>query len=232
MEKISSRKWSALLKSAGNGNAEAQCELGYYMEQGATAKSGKVLTAPDRAEAIGWYLRAAEQDYCSAKAALSNILSDGDAPDYPAAIFWAKAAIQQGDASSAYNLGMIYRDMGKPKAAFRHYQLGATMGDADAHLQIALCYLLGQGTTIDPDAARTSLDKVLLAPTERTAQRTRENALYWLALINLMGLGKRRNPKRARNMLEQANADDDHEQANEILHVLGHAAKLRLRPRA
>ncbi|MES2818688.1 MAG: tetratricopeptide repeat protein [Pseudomonadota bacterium] len=230
MERLAKTAWSALVRAAGEGKAEAQCELGYYLENGAVTLSGKLLASPDRSEAINWYLLAAKQGYRNAKAALSNILSGGDSPDYQAAIVWAKAAIQQGDASSAYNLGIIYRDLGKPKTAFRHYQLAVAMGDADAHLQIGLCHLLGQGTAVDHAAAQASLRKVLLAPPIQTAQRTRENALYWLALINLMGLGKRRSLAHAREMLEVANADDDHEQANEILHVLGHTAKLRLRP--
>ncbi|MET1080491.1 MAG: tetratricopeptide repeat protein [Pseudomonas sp.] len=229
MQSISKRKWSALTQSAGEGNADAQWELGYYLEHGAVTRSGKVLATPDRSAATGWYLLAAQQDDAGAKNALSALLSAGDNPDYKAAIFWAKSAIRQGDASAAYNLGIIYRDLGKPKAAFGQYQLAAAMGDADAHLQIGLCHLLGQGTAIDHGAAQASLNKVLLAPSIGTAKRTREDALYWLALINLMGLGQRRNLGQAQDMLERTNADDDHEQANDILHVIGHAATRRLR---
>ncbi|MCL2298489.1 MAG: sel1 repeat family protein [Proteobacteria bacterium] len=229
MKKISKKQWQALTKSAEQGVAEAQWELGYYYANGAATKSGEVLAPQDKTAAISWYLRAAKQEYADAKISLSCLLSEGDHPDYKAAIFWAKSAIAQGNEFAAYNLGIIYRDLGKPKSALRYYQLATAMGDADAHLQIGLCHLLGHGTAINHSAAQESFQKVLQSPVEATTQRSRENALYWLALLNLMGLGHRRNLAQARNLLMQANADDDHEQANELLLVIGKSSKSRLR---
>jgi TPR repeat protein len=229
MEKISERKWQSLTRAAESGDAEAQWELGYYCEQGAVTRSGKTLSPKDRSAAMSWYLRAAEQDHAAAKVSLSNLLSEGDNPDFQTAISWAKSAVAQGDASAAYNLGIIYRDLGKPKAAFRYYQLAATMGDAEAHLQVGLCFLLGHGTAIDHAAAQVSFQKVLQVPAESVSQRSREDALYWLALLNLMGLGQRRSVGRAREMLAEANADDDHEQANDILNVIGKFSRPRIR---
>ena len=56
--------------------------------------------------------------------------------------------------------------------------------------------------------------------------RTRGNALYWRAVRQLMGLAGSRGIRKAREMLEIANADDDHAAANDLLHVIGHARKL------
>ncbi|HEX6590556.1 MAG TPA: tetratricopeptide repeat protein [Moraxellaceae bacterium] len=229
MERIEKKKWLALVATAAKGDAEAQWTMGYYHEYGVMTLSRKVLVFPNKSEAMHWYMLAAEQDYYPAQGSLSNILSEGDQPDYPAAIRWAKAAIKLGDASSAYNLGIIYRDMGKPKAAFRYYQLAATMGHFDAHLQIGLCYLLGHGVATDHAAAQACFRKILQADANQSRQRSREDAQYWLALLNLMGLGQRRNLGQAREMLELANADDDHEMANDLLNVIGRSVRSGLR---
>lgn len=229
MERISEKQWLALAQSAEGGDAAAQWELGYYCENGATSKSGKVLAPQSNAEAVRWFLRAANQNYAPAMVSLSNILSEGDHPDYKAAISWAKAAIDLGEASAAYNLGIIYRDLGKPKEALRHYQLAASMGDSEAHLQIGLCCLFGQGTSPDPAAAAQSFQRVLKAPSEATSPRAREDAQYWLGLLLAMGHGQPRSLARARKLLELANADDDHEQANNVLNVIGRSSKPRLR---
>ncbi|PIE74443.1 MAG: hypothetical protein CSA18_05060 [Deltaproteobacteria bacterium] len=55
-----------------------------------------------------------------------------------------------------------------------------------------------------------------------TSQRTRENALYWLGVIGLLNLTeKKQSLKKIRAMLEGANQDNDHEQANELLNIIG-----------
>jgi hypothetical protein len=230
MEQVSEKTWLSLTKAASGADPEAQWELGYLFEYGAATKRGKILSLPNRTEAIKWYLSAAKQNHLAAKASLSNIYCAGDAPDYPAAITWAKSAILDGDASAAFNLGMIHRDLGKPKVALRYYTLAADMGDADAYLQIGLCCLLGHGTVIDYSAAVENFQRVLQAPAQQTAPRTREDALYWIALIKLMGLHKRRNLVPARDFLERANADGDHEKSNDILNIIGRADKKPLRP--
>jgi TPR repeat protein len=229
MERISRKQWQALAKSAKSGDAAAQWDFGYYCENGAISKSGEVLSPQSNAEASRWYLCAANQNYAAAMVSLSNILSAGDHPDYKAAMSWAKSAIELGEASAAYNLGIIYRDLGKPREALRHYQLAASMGDCEAHLQIGLCSLFGQGAATDPAAAAQNFQQVLKAPSEAISPRARENAQYWLGLLAARGLGQSRSLARARKLLELANADDDHEQANNVLNVIGRSSKLRLR---
>lgn len=227
MEKIAKKQWLALEKAANNGDAEALWECGYYFENGAANASGKVFLAPDRGEAIRCYLLAAELGNIAAMNSLSNLLSETEHADYPAAIAWAESAIKLGDSTAAYNLGLIYRDLAKPKRAIHYYQLAAKMGDDDAHLQIGLCHLLGHGTRIDHGSAQSSFQKVVEAPAITTSQRSREDAWYWLALLNLMGAGPRRSVARARKMLERANADNDHESAGGILNVIGRSIASR-----
>lgn len=210
--------------AAARGEAEAQWMLGHWNEEGAGDVTGVVLVAPNPKQALQWYQSAAEQGHVSAQAALSRVLSgaEGVAPAFDQAIAWGKKAVAQGDASAAFNLATIYRDLGKPRTAFNWYRRAATMGDADAHLQLGLCHLFGWGVRQDWDAARAAWASVMDAEPGTTCQRSQEDALYWLAVLDLLG-GRhtRRSMAPIRDRLELANADEDHEQANALLNLIG-----------
>jgi len=224
MDTIAKNKWKELLALAKAGNAEAQWEVGYYYESGAVDKSGIILAKTDLLKAHRWYKLSAEQGNSTAQVAISNLLSTGDgiARDYESAISWAKKAIAQGEASGAFNLGTIYRDQGKPEMAFRCYRRAASMGDNDSLLQVGLCYLFGIGTKQDFGEAYSCLNKIIAGKPSASCDRTKENALYWMSVIHLLGKGKtKKSVPHARKMLESANVDHDHEQANEILNIIG-----------
>ncbi len=221
---IAKSKWRALLSLAQSGNAEAQWEIGYCHEFGAVTKSRTAIASVDPLEAKRWYEHSAAQGYSAAQGALSTLLSSGDvfSRDYAVAIYWAKKAIAQGDASAAHNLGTIYRDQKKPAMAFRCYQRAVAMGANDSLLQVGLCYLFGFGTKQNFAEARRCLELIIASDTATLCQRTREDALYWMAILSLLGIGgKKKSIEHVRQILESANADDDHEQANEILNILG-----------
>ncbi|CAG1020459.1 Secretory immunoglobulin A-binding protein EsiB [Methylococcales bacterium] len=224
METIANNKWKELLARATNGSAEAQWELGYYYEYGAADESGILLAKIDPSKALHWHTLSAEQGNQYAQCSLSNILSTGEgiAQDYKAAIYWAKKAMAQGNAQAAFNLGTIYRDLKKPARAFHCYQCAASMGDKDSLLQLGLCCLFGFGTKQNFDTAYSYFQEILTAEPSASSQRTKENALYWIALFQLVGMGNtNKSVLSARKLLESANVDDDHEQANEILNVIG-----------
>ena len=224
MEIVLHKHWKTLKLLAEDGDPEAQWEVGYLYEFGAKDKYGHVLTASDIGAAMMWYQASASQGNRHAQNALSRILSSaGEVEcDFPLAIHWAKKAIAQGDWSAAFNLATIYRDLKKPKLAFRWYQRAAAMGDVDAFFQIGLCYLFGFGTKQDFDAAQSSFKRILNEDSNTSCQRSKENAQYWISIICLI-LGPRTNRSvvRIRSMLENANADNDHEQANELLKLIG-----------
>ncbi len=228
MEQLSKKDWKALLLAAEHADPEAQWELAYYYEHGARSKSGEILTTAARPKALTLYMAAAQKGHVHAQNALSNLLSTGDDPDYHAAIYWGKAAMKQGDASAAFNLGTIYRDMNKPALSYRNYCAALEMGDMSALLQIGLSLLFGYGVVRNIQQAEASFDRILQPEARQSSQRTREDALYWLSVISLMGLSAEKRPvTRTRTMLTVANVDDDHEQANQILNLIG-----RLNPTA
>lgn len=224
MNIILRKHWNSLRSTADSGDANAQWELGYCYETGAKDKSGRLLAAANPEVAIQWYQASASQGNRQAQNSLGVILSSGgEVPkDLPRAIYWSKLAIAQGDSTAAFNLATIYRDMGKPKLAFRCYQKSGAMGDNDAHLQIGLCHFFGFGTRQDFASARSSFERVIGCAPSTCCQRSIENARYWLSVLQLIrGPMRKGKLARVRSLLEMANADDDHEQANELLNLIG-----------
>lgn len=224
MEIILRRYWSNLNLAAKNGSPEAQWELGYYYEYGAKDKAGRILATASLTTAIEWYQKSAIQGNNQAQNALSAIFSSGGktAQDFPLAIYWAKKAVAQGNALAAFNLATIYRDLGRPKLAFRWYQRAGAMGDTDAFLQIGLCHLFGLGTSQNFNFALSAFEHIIACNSATYCQRSGENARYWIAVIHLLRGPRTKNSiARIRSLLESANTDDDHEQANELLNLLG-----------
>ena len=94
------------------------------------------------------------------------------------------------------------------------------MGDYDSLLQLGLCYLLGYGTEKNYVVAQKSFEKILEVKELNICEETKENAQYWLGIISLLEFNhKRKSLKKARKFLELAN--HDHEQANELLNIIG-----------
>jgi len=230
MDVLKKEKWKEYKARAKSGDAEAQWHVGYYYHNGAEDDAGKKLVKPDLQQAHKWYERAAEQGYAAAQNALASLLADGeDFPvDFPTAIRWYKKAIAQGEASAAYNLGITYRDMGKPALAYRWYARAAEMGEKDAYLQMGLCSLFGFGAKQDFKEARTCFARVAKGtPYKDVTQRTVEDAHYWMAVMGLAGMGKRESVSRVRKLFEIADEDGDHEQANDLLGVIGRAERIK-----
>ncbi len=228
MDVIKQSDWKALLRDAKTGDAFAQACVGSIYAEGALGADGVMLVRSNRTAAKKWLQKSAEQGCASGQLALSNFLSDIDSndSDFPAAITWAKRALAQGDASAAHNLACIYRDMRKPSLAFRCFKRAVEMGSDDDLLDCALCYLTGYGVAQNFVLAAECLERVRACNSERVTHATHESALYWSAVINLLELaGSKRSVTKARAMLERANVDDDHAQANELLCLIGKTPK-------
>lgn len=227
MEIILRKHWTKLSLAAARGDPDAQWEMGYLHESGAADRSGKCFTPVDFPAALKWYEASAAQGNSDAQNALSILLSSGGefGRNYPLAIHWAKMAVAQGNRSAAFNLGTIYRDLDKPKKAFRWYQRASAMGGSDAFLQVGLCYLFGLGTHRDYGSALSSFERIINDDPANSCQRSKENARYWIAVLHLMrGKRSKKSIAKIRSLLEVANADGDHEQANELLNLIGKTA--------
>ena len=214
-----------MLHKARKGDREAQSDVAIYYENGLLDKAGNVLVSQKYKRAYYWNLLSAKQGNESAQVALGNALSlgVGTKQDFEKAIYWTKKAIKQGAAHAAHNLGTIYRDLQKPKLAFKWYCRAIKMGDNDALLEVALCQMFGFGTQQNPKDAFKSLTKILgfTYPTD-ICESTNEDAQYWIGILHLLGIGSaKKSVKKARKFLEAANKDNDHEQANSLLNLIG-----------
>lgn len=56
-----------------------------------------------------------------------------------------RRAIRQGDSGAATNVAILHRERGQARAMARWFALAARMGDGDAHVDLARCYLDGSG---------------------------------------------------------------------------------------
>ena len=109
-----------LRKSADQGDADAQYNLGLLFEKGDYLEQNSTRAAH-------WFLKAAEQGHALAQNAVAELYHKGRGveQDYMVALKWYEAAANQGNASAAYNAGWIYftglhvkRDRNKARALF------------------------------------------------------------------------------------------------------------------
>src|SRR6266536_562227 len=117
---------------ADKGDAKAQYELGCAFF------SGILGVAKDKAEAVKWYRKAAEQNDARAQAALGVRYATGQgvAKNKGEAVKWYRKAAEQNVADAQYNLGVCY-DSGEGVAkdqveAYKWWLLAAGQGNDDA----------------------------------------------------------------------------------------------------
>ena len=126
-------------KSAKLGFATAQFNLGVMYENG-------LGVVQDYAEAVRWFLLAAEQGNARAQSNVGTMYGNGDgvAQDYAEAMRWFRLAAEQGNARAQSNVGMMF-DNGDGVAqdyvlAHMWYNIAAANGDnkaADARENVA-----------------------------------------------------------------------------------------------
>ena len=143
-------KW--YLKSAEQGYASAQCNLGYMYENGRGV-------AKDDSEAVKWYRRAAEQGDADSQSNLGFMYEKGRGvtKDETEAVKWYRKAAEQGHARAQFNLGLFYangRGIAKDDSeAVKWYRRAADQGDADSQCNLGYMYENGRGVAKDETEA-------------------------------------------------------------------------------
>ena len=111
--------------------------------------------AKDRAKAVEWYRKAAEQGNASAQNALGNcyLSGNGVTKDYAKAVEWYRKAAEQGNATAQNSLGICYYDgngVTKDYAkAVEWYTKAAEQGHVWGQDNLGDCYYSGKGVTQD-----------------------------------------------------------------------------------
>jgi TPR repeat protein len=101
-------------QAAEQGNAEAQCQLGWMYQHGHGVEQSDE-------EAVAWYRKAADQGNATAQCSLGGLYADGRGvgqSDAEAMAWYGKAA-GQGNAYAQFSLGMMYKSSGAPFAGLR-----------------------------------------------------------------------------------------------------------------
>ena len=131
-------------KAANQGNATAQCYLGYCYEDGqGVPKSYE--------KAVEWYTKAANQGNARAQYNLGVCYEKGHGvpKSYEKAVEWYTKAANQGHARAQCNLGVCYeKGQGVTQSyekAVEWYTKAAEQGRATAQYNLGLCYEFGKG---------------------------------------------------------------------------------------
>ena len=135
-------------KSAEQGDAVAQCNLGVMYRKGNGVPQ-------DYGKAFDWYLKSAEQGYADAQMALGlmYLKAKGVPQDYTKALEWLTKSAEQGYAIAQFNLGVMYHEgYGVPQnygKAFEWYLKAAEQGEAAAQFNLGFMYRNGEGVPKD-----------------------------------------------------------------------------------
>ena len=139
-------KW--FRQAAEQGNARAQCNLGWCYE------AGKGVTQSWE-EAVKWYQKSAEQGNARAQNNLGWCYQYGKGltQNSTEAVKWYRKSAEQGYVDAQFNLGWCYQ-YGKGvtqswEEAVKWYQKSAEKDYAKAQCNLGLCYENGQGVTKD-----------------------------------------------------------------------------------
>jgi tetratricopeptide (TPR) repeat protein len=113
----------------------------------------------DEAEAVKWFLKAADQRNAQAQRLLGGCYADGSGvpKDEAEAVKWFLKAADQRNAQAQIFLGKCYSSgIGVPKnddEAMKWYHHAAEQGNANAKVLLGGCYLIGNG--VAKDAAKS-----------------------------------------------------------------------------
>ena len=140
------------LKKAEQGNADAQCDLGFLYSYPKMLVPGVLQ---DYAEALKWYRKAANQGHAGAQFKLGGMHREGEgvSKDYAEALKWYHKAADQGDAGAQFSLGVMYREgegVSKDYAeALKWYHKAADQGYDLAAEKLSGMYYRGEGVPKD-----------------------------------------------------------------------------------
>ena len=134
-----------LTRAAELGDADAQFDLGFVYSAGLGDFEA------DRAEALTWYRRSAEQGFARAQSALGSAYAYGHSleQDFTQAATWCRLSAEQGDAEGQLCMALLYAggcgvEQDDTESA-RWYRLAADQGEGQAQARLGDMYANGEG---------------------------------------------------------------------------------------
>ncbi len=227
MQEMTRKQWTQLKARAEAGDSEAQWEVGSWLEDGLGDPNGLVLVHPNTRAAARWFLRSANAGNPSGQNHLGVCLSAGRGVrrDDAEALRWFKRALLQSYPTAPNNIASVYEDRGNNRRAMFWYQRAAASGDGDALVEVGRRYYAGVGVRRDAGQAVRYFRKAITS--NNISQTGREDAMFHLGAAFHEGRGVKQSNARAIKWLSQANKDDDHAQARNLLErIMGRGAEL------
>lgn len=217
MQEMTREQWNQLKSKAQGGDSEAQWEVGCWLEDGLVDSCGVVFVHPDARAALRWYRQSAIAGNSAGQMHFGVCLCAGRGVrrDKAEALRWFKRALRQGDPSAPGNIASVYKDRGNHRRAMFWYQRAIACGDGDALVEVGRGYYTGIGVRRNPKRAVRCFRKAIISKT--ITQAGREDAMFRLGLAFHEGRGVKKSNGRAVRWLSQANRDDDHAEANNLI---------------
>lgn len=219
---ITRKQWNKILQKAQEGDADAQWQVGSWTEDGLTDINGSVIVNPNIRFAVGWYRKSASAGFSSAQISLGNCLSKGRGirRNVTEALRWYKRALRNEKScwAAATNIATVYRDRGNNRRAFYWYKRAADYGDRDAFVEVGFRLYHGIGVKRAPKEAVCYYRKAIASKIiTQITEGGREDAMYHLGVAYYEGRGVKKSMPLAIKWLSKANADDDYDEARELL---------------
>jgi uncharacterized protein len=213
--------FNLVIQKAEHGNCEAMNELSFIYENGLTIDNIEIVK-PDPQIGFHWTEKSYKNGNLEASVKYADFLSDGNykycQKNIELAMKLYEKAMNEGSSIATYNLGLEYRNKQQFEKAFELYQKADQAEDYFAELTIGLCYYYGIGTNKDRLKALEifkSLNK------ENYTEYEIDEANYLIGKIYLEGEIVEQSFELARQYLELANQDGDHNSAQELLLLIG-----------
>jgi TPR repeat protein len=220
------KKWNRLNAEARAGDAEAQWQLGSWLEDGIADIRGAILARPDARRAVMWYRKSAIGGNSVGQVHLGVCLCVGRGVrrNNTEALLWFKRAYSQNDLCAAGNIASTYRDLGNNRRAIFWYQRAVALGDGDALVEVGCAYYKGIGVKRDPKHAVLCFRQAIKS--KMITQAGRENAMFHLGFAFHEGRGVKKSDARAIRWFSKANQDGDHAEATQLIQTIRNEARL------
>lgn len=217
MLKMARKQWTQLKARAEAGDSEAQWEVGSWLEDGLADPDGLVLVHPDARAAARWFLRSANAGNPSGQIHLGVCLCAGRGVrrDDAEALRWFKRALVQSYPVAPNNIASVYADRGNNRRAMFWYRRAVASGDGDALVEVGRRHYAGVGVRRDPEQAVRCFHKAIAS--KNISQAGREDAMFHLGTAYHEGRGVKQSDARAVKWLSQANKDNDHAEARNLI---------------
>jgi len=221
-EILNTQQWHSLLNKANKGHSKALFDVAFYFENGYIVNNTSIVEKSPK-KAFLYLSKANQQGHIEAGVRLADYLSEGIycKKDTSRAIELYTIGIENGSSIAAHNLATLHRDQGNHTLAFQFYKKAQKLSKTNS-IELAYCYYYGIGTDKKPKKAFEIFRKISKDMSEhRNCEAEINEANYYLGKIYLEGNIAKKSLKKARKHLKQADQDNDHSSAKELLFVIG-----------